>query len=168
MTDQTDPVVIDTAEDSPYSVIEPDPVLPAETPYIAVFNRFTGDIKLSASNQRIDLLEELYVTEDTLFIICNYMADCENEYVCLESLELKQRSPLNLQASKSNILADGLDSVYVEGIPTGTTVEVMGPVYDKWIEDSGSIEVTTDIAGAYAILFDCPTYARAEVWFYAT
>ena len=140
---------------------------PKDVPYIAVYNKYTGDIQLGASNQREDLLDELYATGDNLVTVCNHLPNWYSEYVDVETHELKERIAWEPIISTQNIRANGQDFLSISGIPSVASVEVVGPIYEQWVEDSGVVEITVDLPGEYAISIDLPTFMRVEVIFHA-
>lgn len=70
--------------------------------------------------------------------------------------------------SAMSIPADGTAVTTLTNIPAGAKVQILGPIEDEWIEDSGSAELSVDIPGRYVIKVEKWPQKSVEVSFHAT
>jgi hypothetical protein len=70
--------------------------------------------------------------------------------------------------STSQIVADGVSELQITGIPIGATLQIIGPIEDEWIEESGSAEISVDVPGLYSVKIEKWPQKSIEVVFNAT
>lgn len=86
-------------------------------------------------------------------------------YVDMDTMTPVERPNMPLTVTKTNILANGVDTVMISGIPFGT--RMTSPLGDAVVED-GVVEFTTTIPGEYAIHLSLFPYLDNKVVIYAT
>ncbi|MFH0299834.1 hypothetical protein AAFX91_21885 [Bradyrhizobium sp. 31Argb] len=90
-----------------------------------------------------------------------------NRYVPKDAIAdvVKANRPIALVASKSEIVADGIDAATISGIPAGAAVTIVcnGLELASAVIDDGNIELTAISAGVYHVLVSRPTFNPASI-----
>ena len=71
------------------------------------------------------------------------------------------RAPFDLQISKPQLIADGVDECLITDIPAGTTVEWPDGQVDEVTD--GEVAFAVDLPGTYTLTFEAVPYLRQEV-----
>ena len=71
------------------------------------------------------------------------------------------KQPLNLQTTKSQIFADGVDECVIGNIPVGVSVMWPDGQADEVLD--GEVRFSVDLPGTYTLTFDAVPYLRQEV-----
>lgn len=123
-------------------------------------DRSSGRI-VATGKCRTDRLRHL--STDSLRVIIGRASDVRH-YIDPESGEILERTALPLDLSAHTIEADGVATVLVTGIPAGALCWITGPVpVAPWIETTGVLRVTTNLAGAYRLAIDHPHHLVAYI-----
>jgi hypothetical protein len=78
------------------------------------------------------------------------------------------RPTFTLTADKTSIVADGQDVITISGLPEGECdVQLWGAVNDQWTQ-TGDIQLTANIPGAYQIRVSQWPYQEQEITFNAS
>lgn len=102
-------------------------------------------------------------------VLLNAVASDVRHYVDPASGEIVERAALGMLPSPNTIAADGVDFAIVAGIPVGALCWIRGPVdVAPWVESSGQVRITTNVAGTYVLTVDHPRYAVATLTIEAT
>lgn len=73
-------------------------------------------------------------------------------YFVADVVTARPDSPITLD--KTTVEADGVDTVTFSNVPAGTQVRVMGPSQSVITVDDGTLSITFDDVGQYAVKFD--------------
>lgn len=71
------------------------------------------------------------------------------------------RQPFDLHIDKPQIVADGNDTVTISNVPAGTSITWHDGQEDA--VNDGQVQLSTDLPGAYTLIFDAVPYLRQEV-----
>ncbi|TWA63684.1 hypothetical protein FBZ84_110207 [Azospirillum baldaniorum] len=86
--------------------------------------------------------------------------DGTTHYIDVSTGQLLERPPLDLQVSKTELVADGEDCVAVTGVPVGCPV--ITPA-GRFIVDDGVLEFATVHEGPHRLFFDAFPERQGEV-----
>ncbi|NUB28220.1 hypothetical protein [Azospirillum brasilense] len=119
------------------------------SPYHAVTGRILGVWTMPAS--LLGIQHDPFYPEE---------ADGTTHYIDVSTGQLLERPPLDLQVSKTELVADGEDFVTVTGVPVGCSV--VTPAGHFIVED-GVVEFATVRRGTHRLFFDAFPEQQGEV-----
>lgn len=86
--------------------------------------------------------------------------DDSTHYVAKENIVNKM--PFRLTISGKVVVADGIDTITLSGIPKGSTLLVIGTNMTSYLVDDGEFEFSVDVPGPYTIKCAHPHYIARE------
>ncbi|MBB3265037.1 hypothetical protein FHW79_002657 [Azospirillum sp. OGB3] len=118
----------------------PSPSVVRVSPYDAATGRILGVWTMPAS--LLDIQRDPFYPEEV---------NGATHYIDVATGQLLERPPLDLQVSKTELVADGEDVVTVTGVPGGCSVVTPA---GHFIVDDGVVEFATIHKGSHRLFFD--------------
>lgn len=90
--------------------------------------------------------------------------DAETQWIDPNTMEIKERPPMNLTVDKTVIRADGVDAATITGIPEGAIVR-LGSIAQTI--SGGALRFASPLPGAFVLLFASFPCQDAEIIIHA-
>lgn len=132
------------------------------------YNPKTGEIGFEWNCSNGSLFD-LNTNEDREFIDGALNKDTQYLDITVDPIEVKARPTFSATPDKTELRADGADTLTITGLPEGETkVSIFGPISTSWIEVRDEIAITVNIPGDYKVRFSQFPYIDNVVEFNAT
>lgn len=141
---------------------EPDPLKPLVIFYIA-----TGEIRGLIIGQTLDFALAHNCPEGADILEVSD-ADVNYRDMYVVDGEIIPRPVFSLLADKTTIAADGVEVLLVSGYPPNSTISIVGPISEEWVEQEQDVGITVNIPGEYVVSAAKFPYLSQKVIFNAS
>jgi len=93
-------------------------------------------------------------------IIKDATADDAVKYVDVATEDFIDKPVMPCSINKTNVLADGSDSIIISGLPNPSHILIKGE--DSWTTTDGIFEITFDTVGTYEVIILSSLYLEEE------